>query len=219
MKRRKGKKSPRAGHSRPAFRKTGFCLLSLLIMVCMAGPASRDGFAGERNLYKALRSGGHVALMRHAIAPGTGDPSNFALGDCATQRNLSREGRDQAVEIGNRFRANGIDEARVFSSQWCRCLETAKRLALGPVQELPALNSFFRNYEREEAQTKRVIQWLTALDLKGPVVLVTHQVNITALTRVYPASGEIVVLRREEPGRFAVAGRIRPTGKGPSPGA
>ena len=147
--------------------------------------------------------------MRHAIAPGTGDPANFALRDCSTQRNLSAEGRAQAAAIGDRFRANGMDAARVVSSQWCRCLETAQLLGLGPVEELPALNSFFRRSERREPQTQALRDWLAGQDLEHPLVLVTHQVNITALTGVYPASGQLVVLRRSDNGDISVVGSIR----------
>ena len=130
--------------------------------------------------------GNHFVLLRHATAPGTGDPAHFKLGKCSTQRNLSKDGISQAVKIGEHFRANGIDKARVFSSQWCRCLETAKLLGLGTVEELPVLNSFFQKYEREELQTQMLKEWLAEQDLSEPLVLVTHQVNITALTKVYP---------------------------------
>ena len=172
--------------------------------------AMADGVsaAEDADLWDALRSKGHVALMRHALAPGTGDPSGFALGDCSTQRNLSAEGRGQAARIGQLFRANGIETARVFSSQWCRCLDTARLLELGPVRELPIINSFFRKYERREPQTRALEDWLAKQDLERPLVLVTHQVNITALTGVYPASGEIVALRRSDDGGLTVVGSI-----------
>lgn len=160
------------------------------------------------DVWTALRSGGHVALMRHAIAPGTGDPADFTLGDCSTQRILSDEGRAQARRIGARFRANGIEAARVFSSQWCRCLETAALLGLGPVAELPLLNSFFANMGRRAAQTSALEDWLAGQEGRQPRILVTHQVNITALTGVYPASGEVVVIRRAEDGEIAVVGTI-----------
>jgi broad specificity phosphatase PhoE len=155
-----------------------------------------------------MASGAHVALLRHALAPGTGDPAAFVLGDCGTQRNLSDEGRDQAKRIGARFAANGIKQARVFSSQWCRCLETANLLGLGPVEALPSLNSFFQRFERRERQTRALEAWLAGQALDQPVVLVTHQVNIAALTGVYPASGELVVIRRTETGALSVVGSI-----------
>ena len=171
----------------------------------VAAPATAQD---EAALWAALRAGGHVALLRHALAPGTGDPAAFALGDCGTQRNLSAAGRAQAARIGARLRENRIAAAQVYSSQWCRCMETARLLDLGRVEELPALNSFFRRYEREEAQTRAIRTWLTEQTPGTPVVLVTHQVNITALTGVYPASGELVVVRLRPDGTLDVVGSI-----------
>jgi len=164
--------------------------------------------AAEPALWQALRDGGHVALLRHALAPGTGDPADFVVDDCSSQRNLSAEGRAQARRIGARFRANGIAAARVLSSQWCRCLETAELLQLGDIEELLPLNSFFRRYERRDAQTDALRDWLAGQDLTTVHVLVTHQVNITALTGVYPASGELVVVRRGDDGQLSVLGTI-----------
>jgi phosphohistidine phosphatase SixA len=164
---------------------------------------------GDAVLWKSLRSGEHFALLRHAIAPGTGDPPGFKLGSCRTQRNLSEEGRTQAIKIGKLFRDNRIQTARVFSSQWCRCLETAKLLELGPVQGLSFLNSFFNNYESRESQTQKLSEWLHEQNLGQPLVLVTHQVNITALTNVYPISGELVIIRRSKTGEFVVVGTIK----------
>ncbi len=162
----------------------------------------------EAVLWHALRSGSHIALMRHAIAPGVGDPEEFVLDDCGTQRNLSDAGRAQSRLIGDRFRRNGINAAAVFSSQWCRCLETAKLLNLGTVQALPMLNSFFRQFQRQTAQTEDLENWLAARYGERPAVLVTHQVNITALSGVYPSSGEIVVVKKDPAGKVAVLGTI-----------
>jgi len=178
---------------------------------CRLGPCpplwnGASCFSGRR---RALASKGHVALLRHAITPGTGDPSEFEIGDCGTQRNLSEEGRKQAGRISARFRKNGIETARIFSSQWCRCLETARLIGLGPVTELPILNSFFQRPKRRNRQTQTLEEWLASQDLDGPIVLVTHQVNITALTGVYPASGELVVIRQSENGKISALGSIR----------
>ncbi len=163
----------------------------------------------EAALWAALREGGHVALMRHAIAPGVGDPAGFRLDDCTTQRKLSAQGRAQARAIGERFRANGIATAAVFSSQWCRCLDTARELALGEVVAFPGLNSFFAD-RGEEARHTAAVRALIGERARSPLplVLVTHQVNITALTGVFPASGEIIVLRLDGD-TPSVAGRIR----------
>lgn len=165
--------------------------------------------AEAENIWSEIQSGEHVVLLRHALAPGTGDPAGFKLQDCSTQRNLSATGREQARQIGTLFRANGIKNIDVFSSQWCRCQETARLLGLGSVEELPALNSFFGAFHKEEQQTRELRQWLAKQDLSHPLVLVTHQVNITALTGVYPRSGELVVLRRGNDGRLTLVGRLR----------
>lgn len=170
--------------------------------------ASGESQNEETALWSALRTGEHFAMLRHAIAPGTGDPPNFTLGECATQRNLSDEGRDQARNIGDRFRKNGIPKARTFSSQWCRCIETAQLLDLGSVRELPALNSFFQRYERRDSQTQMLKKWLAQQDLSQPLVLVTHQVNITALTGIFPSSGELVIVHRSQTGEISVIGTI-----------
>ena len=179
--------------------------LLLVLLVCFPGTGRAEQ---EASLWKALGSGGHVALMRHALAPGFGDPENFRVDDCSTQRNLSETGRQQARDIGRRFRENGVEDVRVYSSQWCRCLDTARLLDLGKVTVFAGLNSFFRDRSREAAQTAQV-QALIRQQADGQtLVLVTHQVNITALTGVYPQSGEIVVLRPVGSG-FELLGSIR----------
>ncbi|MFT6220789.1 MAG: phosphohistidine phosphatase SixA [Candidatus Endobugula sp.] len=163
--------------------------------------------ASDQLLWDLLNSGNHFVLIRHALAPGGGDPDNFTVDDCSTQRNLSGEGRAQASEIGDIFRTNGIASARVLSSRWCRCLETARLFSLGEVEGFSALNSFFQAYEREVVQTQSLTNWLSQQDLSVPTVLVTHQVNITALINVFPGSGEIILVKRTEAGAFELAGR------------
>lgn len=183
----------------------------LLACLCLLLPLSSaaEAQSDEAALWAALRDGGHVALIRHALAPGTGDPPGFRVDDCATQRNLSPAGRAQARAIGARFRANGIATATVFSSQWCRCLDTATGLAIGEVVPFPGLNSFFAGQGDEAAQTRAVRALIAERSADGkPLVLVTHQVNITALSGIFPASGEIIVMRAEG-AALSVAGRIQ----------
>ena len=180
---------------------------ALLLYICAV--VSAVAADKEPTLWDALTSGGHVALLRHALAPGTGDPPEFRIGQCATQRNLSDEGRQQAAEIGERFRSNGITQARIYSSQWCRCLETAQLLKLGQVEEMVSLNSFFGRYERRDSQTEMLLKWLNVQDLDRPFILVTHQVNITALTGIYPDSGELVIVHRSDTGDIEVIGTIK----------
>ena len=97
-----------------------------------------------------LAKPGRVLMLRHANAPGIGDPPNFKIEDCSTQRNLDTAGRAQAQALGRRLALAGVKEARVYSSQWCRCLETASLLNLGPVRPQPALNSFYQRSEQRK---------------------------------------------------------------------
>ena len=149
-----------------------------------------------------------AVLLRHALAPGFSDPPTFKLGDCATQRNLSDAGRQQARQIGAVFRQRGITIDNVYTSQWCRCRDTAELLGLGSVTPLPLLNSFFETREREKEQTEALAQFLKTTAISQVIVLVTHQVNITALTGVYPASGEAVVVEANTDNALRVLGRL-----------
>mgnify|MGYP001170250158 FL=1 len=177
--------------------------LLIAVLVNSVGLSHADG------LWDALKSGNHLVLMRHALAPGYGDPANFDVKECRTQRNLNEVGRQQSIDIGHLFRSNGIDKAIVLSSQWCRCLATANLLNLGNVSELPFLNSFFENFYREQFQTDETIQWIRNAPLRIPTILVSHQVNIAALTGYSAASGEMVFVRRSTDGRFKVIGSIQ----------
>ncbi|MDF1749553.1 MAG: histidine phosphatase family protein [Alphaproteobacteria bacterium] len=186
-----------------------FVLLVAFMVMGLIGGISPAVATQNADLWQALRFGGHVVLMRHALAPGTGDPDTFTLGDCSTQRILSQEGHEQAARIGDLFRENGIQDAQILSSQWCRCLETARGLALGSVQDLPPLNSFFQDRGNQDRQTRQLTDWLRSADLSRPTVLVTHQVNITALTGLYPQSGEMFFLRVEDTGDLVPIGSIQ----------
>lgn len=173
--------------------------------------SAAGALASDDDLREILRTPGHVILMRHASAPGTGDPDGFRLDDCATQRNLSAAGRAEAAAIGAALRGLGLDQAAIFSSRWCRCLDTARGLGLGPVTALPLLDSFFANRAAAEEQNTALEAWLAATELAVPMVLVTHQVNITALTNVVPAQGEWLVVRRRGD-RWEVVTRQAPAG-------
>ena len=184
--------------------------ISTLFVMCFFLPVIASAQATQNIAWTQLRQGVAVALIRHAIAPGLGDPPGFRIGNCTTQRNLSQEGRDQARRIGEFFREKGVKETSVYSSQWCRCLETARLLALGPVKEMPALNSFFEDRSTEESQTKQLRKFIMSLPADKPVIMVTHQVNITALTGIVPSSGEIIILQLTQDGQCKVLGRFTP---------
>ncbi|MEM7258485.1 MAG: histidine phosphatase family protein [Pseudomonadota bacterium] len=166
----------------------------------------------QESVVEAIKNGqANVVLMRHALAPGTGDPFNFTLVQCDTQRNLNDVGRQQAVDTGDFFRTHGIEFAGVYTSQWCRCVETAQLLNMASgVDELPVINSFFQQMHKADDQTSALKRWLAGQADQSAVLLVTHQVNITAYTGVYPQSGELVVGNVDGGGEFTLLGRIDP---------
>ncbi|MDJ0740426.1 MAG: histidine phosphatase family protein [Gammaproteobacteria bacterium] len=156
-----------------------------------------------------LRAGGHALVLRHALAPGIGDPDNFRVDDCTTQRNLDDSGRAQARAIGDWLRARGIERARVYSSQWCRCLETARLMDLGPVTELPALNSFFERRQDRAPNLAALKDFLARQPRDGaPLILVTHQVTITGLSGEFAESGTGVVVAIDADGAVRSVARM-----------
>jgi phosphohistidine phosphatase SixA len=177
-------------------------LILLLTSLCSANLAhAADGWA-------ALQSG-TIVLFRHANAPGGGDPTGVTLGDCRTQRNLDAAGREQARRIGAAFRSRNVAVGAVRSSQWCRTRETANLAFPGLFRDEPAFNSFFDDRSREPARTRAALGVLDAWKGPGVLVVVTHQVNIAALTGISPDSGEGIVVRMSG-GRPVVLGRIKP---------
>lgn len=153
-----------------------------------------------------LMQPGHALLLRHALAPGVGDPEGFQLGHCDTQRNLSEQGRRQARQIGDKLRAAGIESATVYSSRWCRCLETAELLDFGKPQSLPAIDSFFRsrNANAKKDATEAFQQHLIAGEGKLVRIYITHQVNLSALLGGFAASGEGYLVRISEQGNIDI---------------
>lgn len=174
-------------------------------------PAGRAALA-EPGLWPRLQDGGLVLLIRHAAtAPGIGDPPDFVLAECRTQRNLSAAGRRDAQALGAALGAHRVPLARVRSSRWCRCLDTA-RLAFGHAEPEPLLDSLFRQDDgRARAQTATLLARLTGPDpapaRAGNTVLVTHDVNIRALVGLAVAPGEAVALRPAASG-LEVLGRL-----------
>ena len=182
-------------------------LAALLLMFGAAVPLHAE--SEEAKALAELARPGRVLMLRHALAPGFGDPPNFKVDDCATQRNLDDVGRKQARLLGARLRAAGIRSAKVYSSQWCRCLETARLLGLGEVEPLPALNSFFGRYEEREPRLAAVGELLAGLPKEGvPVVLVTHQVVISGITDRGVGSGGGYVLRLDGSRKPPVVGTL-----------
>jgi broad specificity phosphatase PhoE len=159
-------------------------LLSLLPITIEAAETAWDRW----------RDGKAILIMRHTLAPGTGDPTGFVLDNCSTQRNLNDEGRQQAKRWGQLLRDKYRAGITVYSSQWCRCLDTARLMGLTPPTPLPALNSFFAGRGDGDEQTQALLQQFDTAQTAQPTVLVTHQVNFTALTGIFPRSGEAAIL-------------------------
>lgn len=180
----------------------------LALLVCVLVLVIRPLGADTRSPLTALSESGYFAMVRHALAPGGGDPKGFTLGDCSTQRNLNDVGRAQARRIGETFRAAGITQARVFTSQWCRCRDTAAGMALGPAVELPALNSYHREPSQKDKRFTALRAWLAAQPLGRPTVLVTHYTLISGLVGVALRPGEIAIVRRDGNGRFTVVATV-----------
>ncbi len=159
-------------------------------------------------IYK-MKAGGHILMIRHALAPGSGDPANFKIGDCSTQRNLDDRGREQARAIGEWLRSNGITSARMYSSQWCRCLETARLIDLGEVKELPALNSFFELLQNREPNLIALNNFMAEQPADGElIIMVTHFVTISAIADRGVSSGEGVLLELIQDKIYEVVGQL-----------
>ena len=148
----------------------------------------------NQELSLELKKGGKLIFIRHAYAPGGGDPENFDINNCVTQRNLSEEGRDQAKKIGNFFKENDVPIFKVFSSEWCRCKETAE-LAFTNFKTKDFLNSFFstkfaNNRNKQMFDLKNYVE-----KFKGNenLIFVTHYVVISEALDYAPSSGEIVI--------------------------
>lgn len=177
-----------------------------------ASPSSTPHAVSARaDIWQKLRTGrGYAVLLRHALAPGTGDPAGFRLGDCSTQRNLSLDGRLQAISIGAQWRRERVPVDRVLTSRWCRARDTARLLAVGKVTAYPDLDSSFTvSASVAERRTAKVRALLARhAGQPGVLVLVGHQVNITDITGVAPSSGEGVVVQARADGSLRVVGTL-----------
>ena len=141
-----------------------------------------------------LKSGGNIIFIRHAIAPGNGDPDNFNLKDCSTQRNLSKNGIEQSKKIGEFFKDNKIKVGKVLSSEWCRCKDTAK-IAFGNYETKNFLNSFYdeRFAENKGKQILDFQKFIKNWNYSGNLALVTHYVVISEILDLATSSGEILI--------------------------
>lgn len=159
----------------------------------------------QAGLIDELRDGRHVLMMRHADAPGYGDPEGYRLDDCSTQRNLGAAGIRQAKRIGQWLSEKGVDSAKVLSSPWCRCVDTAKLLNKGSVQTAAALGSFFDKMDLAQTQTRGLEDLIRSTRTEAPrlpLILVTHQVNIQAFTGQSVQSADLVLVRVNDQGQY-----------------
>ena len=178
--------------------------ISVLVALLAAGEARAQGDA-----WQALQQPGHAAFMRHADAPGgSGDPPGFRPDDCATQRNLSENGRAQARRTALALLQNNVAFDQVFTSPWCRCRETALLVTSKPAEDLAALSNLVGREESRVSQVAALKARLAQLDPSARVLFVTHGVLIAALIGVHPAQGEIVVVRIGTGGEPSLAGRL-----------
>jgi len=184
-----------------------------IVLLCVSVSSVITGAtrADEAAAWAALRSGKVVALMRHTQAPGgAGDPAGFRLDDCSTQRNLSPEGREDAAAIGKRLKAEGIAFAKVLSSPWCRCIDTAKLMNAGEVEIEPGFSNIVVMSRERAAIIDDGRKVIAAWSGPGSLLVVTHGANIRALTQGRnPSQGEIVVVDARQ-GSLREIGRIPP---------
>ena len=164
-----------------------------IILIFFLFLLNKTSFADE-NIVEILKKGGNIIFIRHAIAPGNGDPQNFDISNCSTQRNLSKDGELQALKIGKFFKENDIKLTKVLSSEWCRCKDTAK-IAFDNYETKNFLNSFYdeRFSENKDKQISDFQKFIRNWNKTGNLVLVTHYVVIFEILDLTTSSGEIVI--------------------------
>lgn len=164
-----------------------------------------SGLAHASDLSEKLQSSDHVLLMRHALAPGVGDPANYSLNDCKSQRNLSAQGRAQAKAVGHWLRQQGVKHAEVHSSAWCRCKDTAELLQFGEFKIEPSLASFFDSMHKAKESNQQLQLFISErLKTKGnkALILVTHHVNIFEFMGENIGSGDMVLAKVDATGKM-----------------
>lgn len=191
---------------------------SLQLLVALATLIGAHGSAlAQTDLASAMQDGQHVLLMRHADAPGYGDPIGYQLTQCSTQRNLGEAGKRQAQLIGEWLTKQGITKAQVYSSPWCRCVDTATLLNKGTVKKEAALGSFFDDMSQANKQTEDLAKLIQAERIqypKAPIVMVTHHVNIQSYTGKVLNSGDMILVKVNSSGQ-AVSHKLYPSPASP----
>ena len=166
-------------------------LLTYIILVTLLVATEVTARSEIETVKKSISA--NVVFLRHALAPGLGDPLDFTKEDCSTQRNLNDEGRSQARLIGDYLKKSNIRFSEILTSEWCRCIDTAKELDLGQWETFSGLNSFFQGHEKKYQVMDKLWKKIDSLNFSDLVLLVTHQVVITEITGEVPRSGEMVL--------------------------
>ena len=166
-------------------------IFSCLLSITSFFPA----FANEQKIIQDLKEGGKLILIRHSEAPGTGDPENFNLNDCKTQRNLSADGIEQAKRLGDFFRKNNISFEKVYSSEYCRCKDTARNAFIN-FETFPGLNSTFADASKTPAYIKKTKEFIEKLDKSKNYIFVAHHTTIEGLVNKFANSGEMIIVDR-----------------------
>ena len=169
------------------FQRTFTCIVLIILFFLNAAYARSE----LETIRKSISA--NVIFLRHALAPGFGDPDNFMKQDCSTQRNLNNQGRLQARLIGHYLKASKISFSEILTSEWCRCIDTAKELNLGKWETFSGLNSFFEGHEKKDKVMDKLRKKLNSLSHSDLVLLITHQVVIFEQTGIAPKSGEMVL--------------------------
>src|SRR5262249_31819414 len=185
-----------------------FALLIAFVLIGGMAAAAEDTALA----WAALRGDGHVALIRHAPAPGVGDPSDYKLDDCMTQRNLSEQGRAEAAALGARFRMQQVKVGKIVSSQWCRCKQTAELMNIGPVEDAPTFNNAFVLNTMRDELTAGARTMIEAWRGPGTLVVVTHGENILLMLGLRPREAEVIVVAPDSTSqkKMRLIGRIGP---------
>ena len=170
---------------------------SKIIILIILFLFNHKSYANE-NIVEILKKNNNIIFIRHSLAPGSGDPENINLKDCKTQRNLNSEGIKQSKKIGNFFKKNDIKVEHVFSSEWCRCKDTAFH-AFNSYKTFDALNSFYSEkfYKNKNKQIKSLKKFINGWDNNSNLVLVTHYVVILELLGIAAGSGEIIISNKK----------------------
>ena len=179
--------------------RPSFFLVIFLLLFCQGKFA-----LAQSELATKLNDGMHVLLMRHADAPGYGDPQNYQISQCSTQRNLGDLGRKQAKRIGEWLANQEIQQAKIYSSPWCRCVDTATLLNKGAVKKEVSLGSFFDDMSQAKRQTHELTKLIAAERRQYPnmpIIMVTHHVNIQSYVGMVVNSGDMVLVKVDSAGK------------------